>query len=117
MKTPAINRCVSVPLREILSLSILATVTCLSGCSTHEEQITYLDKNGDDRIDTESHHFTGAYDADWELIDTDFNGRFDKRVSYSYSVREESVDLPVPSGFELSTDKVVMKCPVGTPKR
>jgi hypothetical protein len=105
------------PLRGLASLSVFTMAALLSGCCTCEEQITYSDKNGDGKIDSELHHFTHSYDADWELLDTDFNGRYDKRVSYSIGVCSESVDLPVTNEWEASISKVVIARPDDAKKR
>jgi len=75
----------------------------MSGCATHSgdplesrEQISYYDRNGDGQVDLEKHHYRGVADADWELHDDDFNGRFEKKILFSVGVIESTVDLPVP---------------------
>ena len=35
---------------------------------------------GKEVVDAETHHFTGLADADWELRDDDFNGRYEKKT-------------------------------------
>lgn len=66
------------------------------------EQIRYYDRNGDGTADLEYHHFPRAGDADWELRDDNFDGRYEKKILYGYVVRESAVDIPVPTNVPLS---------------
>jgi hypothetical protein len=67
----------------------------LVGCAWDSSQITYEDRNGDGRIDHEYHAFAGR-DCNWELVDTDFNGRYDRKIAHGFSRQETLIDQPVP---------------------
>ncbi len=56
-------------------------------------QITLLDRNKDGIADKKIFHAPGWADVDYELIDTNFNGRYDKKVRYCYTVTTESIDI------------------------
>jgi len=78
-----------------------------SGCAAHKEtvqgtgQVFYYDRNGDGMVDLERHHFPGLADADWELRDDNYDGRYEKKIVYGYAVVESSVDLPVPKNVHI----------------
>ena len=84
-------------------LAIVATAH-LAGCASESgdavmkrrDRVTYHDRNGDGRVDLEKHTFPGMADADWELRDTDFDGRYDEKVRFGVAVVQSKVDLPVP---------------------
>jgi hypothetical protein len=61
------------------------------------EQVLYYDRNGDGKVDQERHHCPGVSDADWELRDDNYDGRYEKRIAYSFTLMESAVDLPVPT--------------------
>jgi hypothetical protein len=65
-------------------------------------RIRYFDRNGDGRVDLEVHTFPGAADADWQLCDDNYDGRFEKRVVFGVGVSEQKVDLPVPANVRIS---------------
>lgn len=77
------------------------------GCTTQSttpgsrEQVLYYDRNGDGRVDQEKHHFRGVADADWELDDDDYNGRYEKKIVYGFALTESGIDLPVPTHVHL----------------
>ena len=77
------------------------------GCARHsetlqeKEQVHYYDRNSDGRVDLEVHHFPRVYDADWELADTNFDGRYDVKTVYGYAVQKTAVDIPVPTGVKI----------------
>src|SRR5689334_3085573 len=81
---------------------LLLTASLWAGCAGQTavdrpiEQVFYYDRNGDGRVDLEKHHFPKMADADWELRDDDYSGRYTKKVLYGYAVVESAVDLPVP---------------------
>lgn len=89
-------------LRLLAHCLVVAATLWLSGCATHtdslehRERVLYYDRNGDGIVDLEVHRFPGAGDADWELRDDNFSGRYNRKVLYGFTVREEDVDLPVP---------------------
>jgi hypothetical protein len=82
---------------------ILLVVAFCSGCATHgdsfqsSEQVLYYDRNSDGKVDQERHHYPGVSDADWELRDDNYDGRYEKKIVYGYAVTESAVDLPVPT--------------------
>lgn len=77
------------------------------GCDRHsetlqnKEEVQYYDRNGDGRVDLEIHHFPGVGDADWDLADTNFDGRYDTKTVYGLAVRKTAVDIPVPTGVKI----------------
>ncbi len=73
-----------------------------SGCQIYKEQdrsISYVvrerDTNRDGNIDIRRYNAIGAADADFELIDTDFDGRFDRKTTYGYAIFSTAIDSPV----------------------
>lgn len=64
-------------------------------------QISYFDRNGDGMVDFEKHTHPGDADADWELRDDDYNGRYEKKILYGFAVKESVVDLPVPTSDKI----------------
>src|SRR5260370_17519790 len=86
----------------LFCLLLLGAFFC-SGCATHpttpesREQVRYSDRNGDGRVDQERHHFPGVADADWELRDDDYDGRYERKIVYGFALTESAVDLPVPT--------------------
>lgn len=88
---------------RILGLFFVLLGMLLSfGCATHKvsaeskEQVFYYDRNRDGKVDLERHHWPGTADADWELRDDNFDGRYEKKVLYGIGIFESAVDLPVP---------------------
>jgi hypothetical protein len=88
----------------VLSFILLLLVAALcSGCATHKDisespgRVHYYDRNGDGKVDKETHHYPGTADADWELRDDDFDGRYEKKILYGVGVLESRVDIPVPT--------------------
>jgi uncharacterized protein YceK len=62
--------------------------------SRQEYRVTYADINNDGYID--SAFFTpGGADGDFVMLDTDFDGRYDKATVYGYSIFEKIVDYAV----------------------
>ena len=87
---------------RIFSFCLLLLVAFFCpGCATHtttlesREQVLYYDRNGDGRVDQEKHHFPRLADADWELRDDDYNGRYERKIVYGFALTESVVDLPV----------------------
>jgi len=80
----------------------------ITACATHKsgfertEQVIYYDRNGDGRVDQEMHHYPGLADADWELRDDDYHGRYQKKILYGFTIVESAVDLPVPTHVPIS---------------
>jgi hypothetical protein len=68
--------------------------------------VTYYDRNGDGRVDLEFHEHPEVADADWQLRDEDYNGRYEIRVQFGAGgVRGNAVDLEVPSKVHISKGK------------
>jgi hypothetical protein len=92
-----------------LTICLLAAATVfLSGCATDSSdpledraRISYYDRNGDGKVDLEKHQHPGVADADWELRDDDYDGRFEKKILYGFAVKESPVDIPVPTGVKI----------------
>lgn len=83
-----------------------ASACCLGGDAPNaplkkREEVRYYDRNGDGKADLETHHYPGMVDADWELRDDDFSGRFEKKVLYGIAIVESRVDIPVPMNVSL----------------
>jgi len=82
----------------------------LFGCAHYSdtlesrEQVHYYDRNGDGKVDDEVHHYLGATNADWELCDDKYVGRYDEKiVYYGVGYTATSVDIPVPTGVKIET--------------
>lgn len=97
---------------KILLCHLLPLATLFwPGCAQHRgslnddlksrEQITYYDRNSDGKVDQEKHHYRGVADADWELRDDDYNGRYEKKILYGFAVTESAVDIPVPTNVHI----------------
>jgi len=65
---------------------------------------TYYDRNQDGLVDLEFHD-PGCCDRDWALVDTDFDGRYDKRAQWSYALVKDVIDLPVPRNVVVTTGR------------
>jgi hypothetical protein len=89
-------------------------LTALAGCVTRQthqpvtEAITYepgvasyYDRNSDGVVDFEFHD-PGCCDRNWGLLDTDFDGRYDKRITWGWGTNRYGVDLPVPEKVTVS---------------
>lgn len=93
-------------MRVFLCLLVLGALF-LPGCATQStapesrEQVLYYDRNGDGRVDQEKHHFWGGADADWELRDDDYNGRYEKKILHGFALTEWGIDLPVPTNVPI----------------
>ncbi len=76
----------------------------LAACGNHREseRVTYHDRNHDGRIDLEKHVYPGAADRDWNLSDTDHDGRYDKKTIFGFSLQKVSVSLPVPENVRIT---------------
>ena len=67
------------------------------------EQILYYDRNADGKVDQEKHQYREVADADWELRDEDYDGRYEKKILYGFAVTESAVDIRVPTGVKIET--------------
>jgi hypothetical protein len=94
---------------RVRSISLLLLAVALSsGCATRSSdpledraQISYFDRNGDGKVDLEKHQHPGVADADWELRDDDYNGRYEKKILFGVGVFESAVDIQVPVGVKI----------------
>ena len=85
----------------LLLLLLLVSVSCNGPAKQNDkleikDQVTYFDRNRDGRAVIENHHYPGLADADWQLRDDDFNGRFEKKVLFGFAIVESVADVPVP---------------------
>ena len=89
------------------NLFMVATTFCFGCTSTRNdslargEQITYYDINGDGKVDLEKHHYQGFADADWELRDDDYDGRYETKVLFGFTIITSAVDIPVPANVHI----------------
>lgn len=98
------------PLNQVCLGVLLVGAISLAGCAsaapapsakpavpTPEDhgKVTYHDDNSDGFVDFEMHDF-GCCDRNWALVDSDFDGSFDLRVQWGYSVTETPLEQPVP---------------------
>ncbi|HEX8297366.1 MAG TPA: hypothetical protein VF593_13765 [Chthoniobacteraceae bacterium] len=94
-------------MRIPLTYLFVATTACLFGCEKggdslkKRERVTYYDRNGDGKVDLEKHRYPGVADADWELHDDDYSGRYEKKLLFGVGVIESSVDIRVPTGVKI----------------
>lgn len=65
------------------------------------EQILYYDRNKDGKVDLETHHHSIIADADWELRDDDYNGRYEKKIDFGFGMKTSVVDIPVPMDVKI----------------
>lgn len=63
--------------------------------------VTYYDRNLDGIADLELHEPAYCDDCIWALVDIDFDGRYERRVKWSFGIIKESVNLPVPDNVDL----------------
>jgi hypothetical protein len=76
------------------SLFVLFGVMFLAtGCK--DEIIETQDRNNDGVIDQKSYRYPGTADRDWSLIDTNYDGVFDLKVTKGVGVFEEHVVIDV----------------------
>lgn len=92
---------------------ILTGVAFLPGCSERNSkepvqslepsqvEITYYDRNNDGRVDLEKHRALKLADADGELRDDNYDGRYEKEVLFGVGVIEKVVNRPVPVGVKI----------------
>lgn len=70
----------------------------LAACThvPNEGVITRSDRNKDGRPDIESHRFPGTANPGYSLMDTNFDGIFDLRVSPAVTAMQTLVAAPMP---------------------
>lgn len=64
-------------------------------------QISYIDRNGDGKVDLEKHHYPRGADMDWEYRDDNYDGRYEVKVLYGFAVTKTPVDLPVATNVKV----------------
>ena len=64
--------------------------------------VTYYDRNLDGVADLELHQPPHCDDCDWALVDVDFDGRYERRVVWSFSIVKSEVDQAVPTNVGLA---------------
>ena len=64
-------------------------------------QILYYDRNGDGEVDLEKHQHPGFTDADWELRDDDYDGKYEKKIHFGLAVLSSVIDIRVPTGVKI----------------
>ena len=84
-----------------------SAIILIANCSpsaphTFHHTITYHDRNGDGLVDLQQLRHKTLADADSDLLDNDYDGRYETKIVYGVGVSEETVDLPVPSGVRIS---------------
>ena len=96
---------------RIVAFSLFLLIAAFwSGCATHRdtlhnrEQVFYYDRNSDGKVDQERHHHPGVSDADWELWDDNYDGRYEKKIMFGFAVTESAVDLPVPTHVHIEPE-------------
>lgn len=95
-------------LRVMRHIAIPAVLVLLAACSTGSDdvfrsaapsgaapQVIYYDRNNDGAADLEFHQPLHCDDCEEALVDTDFDGRYDKRVRWSFGILKDAIDLPV----------------------
>jgi hypothetical protein len=89
-------------LRLMIRHCLILTTLLFAGCqSPHPSQgkpcyiVTKSDTNHDGQTDRVFYHAPGWADVDYELKDTNFDGRFDQRIDYGYTITYRVVDVPV----------------------
>lgn len=99
------QQCQSAALIFFLGMAVL-----LPGCVSpdghppnREARITYYDRNGDGQVDMEKHKHPGVADADWVLLDDNYDSCYEKKILHGIAVKESSVHLVVPTGVHLES--------------
>lgn len=84
-----------------IAVSLICGCASPSGDSLEDRaRISYFDRNGDGKVDLEKHQHPGVADADWQLSDDDYDGRYEKKILYGFAVTESAVDIRVPTGVK-----------------
>ena len=64
--------------------------------------VTYYDRDGDGRADFASYELPDSSHSDWALVDTDFDGRFDRKLRYGNTVGEYPTSILVPRAVKIA---------------
>lgn len=99
------------PMKPATCFLLASLLAYSSGCvregdvPRHRETVCYYDRNADGRVDREEHHFAGKADADWFLVDTNFDGHYDEKVILGVGVQSLAVDQAVPISIKVKLQK------------
>ncbi len=93
-------------MKHVTSLSLVVLLS-ITGCTTTDPErspgrVHYYDRNGDGKVDLETHHYPGWADADWQLRDDNYDGRYEKKIVCGFAVKEFTVDIPVPINVKIT---------------
>jgi hypothetical protein len=93
-------------MRSLPLISLFLLASCASTPHNTPEiarwEITYYDRDHDGRVDFELHRLPGAAESAWAFSDTHFRGRYDVKLTYSYVILRERVDMPVPRNVPIT---------------
>lgn len=81
-------------MRRVSLLLALALASCAHRPT--EGIVTRADRNSDGRPDVESHRFPGTGNPGYSLVDTNFDGAFDVRVTPAVTAMQTLVAAPMP---------------------
>ena len=85
-------------LRHFLLLTLLPLAACTTSRPTERPPIAYevtlIDRNHDGLADKKRFHAPGMADADYDLLDTDYDGTYDQKITYSYALIKTRVEIP-----------------------
>jgi len=81
---------------RLIFIYMLLTAHSYASLSDECHSINYYDQNADGIIDHETHNYSCVSHSDWELIDLDYDGRYDLKKEEGGSKRSTKVDLRAP---------------------
>lgn len=81
---------------------LLLTLLPLAACTTPRYverppipyEITLIDRNNDGLADKKRFHAPGIADVDYDLLDTDYDGAYDQKITYGYALIKTRVQIP-----------------------
>ena len=86
---------------NFLTLLLFVTIillVCPAQAEDCGEIITYQDRNSDGNIDQELHQYPCMADADWELLDQNYDDRYDTKILYCIGPIKSKINLPIHKG-------------------
>ena len=81
-----------------LTSILFALFPSVAGADNCDIQVKYIDRNGDNIIDQEIHQHPCIEDANWELLDNDFDGIYETKIKYGIAPVKSTVNIPVHKG-------------------
>lgn len=66
--------------------------------------VRYYDRNGDGKVDKETHSDFNVKDANWMLSDENYDGRYDKKTLFGIKLEESAVDIRVPRNVRIESN-------------